>query len=358
MRSLRPEAVEMASALKMLSVSRNTSTPSEAMPNVQEDRTMNPRTQRANAQYAEELLVAYNRPGLCPECGGWEDGHTSVAGDGYKITGCVCPTTMDANSAALDASHASPPRAGESRIQLVKETPMTQPTADTQALAQLDPGTLLMEVEDIRKRPLTLMVVNEAKEWDSRAKAYLEQAEKSEVRSKINELFRQHKFWLSKFNAAVDPIVTGRKFCASLFSRWEMERKRKADEERRQREEAARKEQERQRIEEAAHLSAQGHEEEAIAHLESPLPPVALPDAKDARGKIEGVTVLETYKPAENDWLIDGERFYAWMVQHPECHAMMKPELGKWKAYLTNAKGKIRPDGMRVVMETTTRNRG
>lgn len=297
---------------------------------------------------------------------------------------CTChtfgyrhPATTDADSAALDASRQGnpPPVASESRKENEMRTltdraansevnqvmrgsgPMTQPSADTQALAQLDPGTLLMEVEALRSRPLTLMVVNEAKEIDVRLKSYLDQAEKSEVRSKINELFRQHKFWLGKFNAAVDPVIAARRFLSGLFSRWEIERLRKAAEERRQCEEAARKEQERQRIEEAAHLSAQGHEEEAIAHLESPLPPVALPEAKDAPGKIQGVSVIEGWKPDENNWLIDGALFYAWMVQHPECHAMMRPEIAKWKAYLTNAKGKIEVPGMRIVKMETASNR-
>ena len=233
---------------------------------------------------------------------------------------------------------------------------MTQPTADTQALAQLDPGTLLMEVEALRQRPLTIMVVHEAKDIDGRLKSYLDQAEKSEVRSKINELFRQHKFWLSKFNAAVDPVLNARKFLSGLFARWETQRRREADAERRKREEEARKQQEDQRIAEAAHLESQGHVEEAKAHLEAPLPPVALPDEKEPVGKVQGVTVIETFKL---DRIIDPKALAGYFVEHPEdLIALMEPKPNEWKRRATSAKGQWTVPGVTFIKQTETRNRG
>ena len=288
-------------------------------------------------------LVRY---GLPCTCWSYNNGHSGVAQ--------TTPLALDARGEVALAQAASSQTSP--RTPLKEETPMTQPTADTQALAQLDHGALTFELEELRKRPLTLMVVNEAKEWDSRAKSYLDQAEKSEVRSKINELFRQHKFWLSKFNAAVDPILTGRKFCASLFSRWEMERKRKADEERRERERIAREEQERQRKAEAEHLFDQGHEAEAVAHLESPLPPVALPDSKEPVGKLDKVTIIETYKL---DRIIDAKALAQYLVEHPEdLIALFDPKMNEWKRRATSAKGQWAVPGVTFVMVPESRNRG
>ena len=233
---------------------------------------------------------------------------------------------------------------------------MPEPATDTQALQALDPGALLLEVQDLARRPLTLMVVNEAKEWDSRAKAYLDQAEKSEVRSKINELFRQHKFWLSKFNAAVDPVIAGRRFVSSLFSKWETERRRKADEERRKREEEARKVQEEERLAEAAHLEAQGHVEEAKAHLEAPMAPIALPDAKEPAGKVEGVTVIETFKL---DKIVDAKMLAGYLVEHPEdLIALFEPKMNEWKRRATSSKGTWAVPGVTFIKSTETRSRG
>ncbi len=235
------------------------------------------------------------------------------------------------------------------------DTPMPEVATDTTALAAIDPGVLTSDLDALRHKPLTRMVVEEAKEWDDRAKVYLDSAEKSEVRKKINELFGQHKFWLGKYRLAVDPIIAGRQFVSRLFAQWETARKAEADRQRREREEEARKEQERQRIEEAAHLESLGHKEEAEAHLAAPLPPVALPDEKEPAGKVAGVSVIETYKL---DRIIDPKMLAGYFVEHPEdLIALMEPKANEWKRRATSSKGQWVVPGVTFIKQIETRNR-
>jgi len=219
-------------------------------------------------------------------------------------------------------------------------------------------AALVEQYNDLKTKPLTIMTVNLAKQLDTDAKTFLSQAEASEARQAIDSAYKVHRFLSGMFKKATDPALEIRRWASGIMAKWEQQRRMEADRQRREREEAARKEQERIRAEEAAALKSAGHKEEAKELLKAPLPPVALPEAKDAPGKVDGVSVIDTWKPDDTDWLIDGAMFYAWMAKHPECHHMMTPKLAPWKAYLTNAKGSIQPDGMRVIKDSTTRNRG
>ncbi len=209
---------------------------------------------------------------------------------------------------------------------------------------------------ELRGKPLTRMVVEDAKALDTDAKAFIAAAESSEAERAVESAFKVHRFLSSMFKKATDPAQEIRRFCSGVLARWEQERRAEADRQRREREEAARKEQERQRLEEAAHLEAQGHKAEAIAHLEAPLPPVALPDAKEPAGKVEGVSVIETFK---FDKIIDPKALAGYLVEHPEdLIALFEPRPNEWKRRATSAKGTWQVPGVVFLKQTETRNRG
>ena len=218
------------------------------------------------------------------------------------------------------------------------QLPITESAARTMFSALDTPlGQLVTRYDDLKSKPLTRMTVEAAKELDTDAKAYLAQAEASDARKAVDNAFKLHRYLSGLFKKATDPANDIRRFCSGVLSRWEQERRRKADEERRQREEAARKEQETQRLEEAAHLEKQGHVEEAKAHLEAPLPPVALPDEKAPAGKVQGVSTVEVYKFRE---LLTPKVVVAWLVQHPEeIVALFDVKPGELKRRMTAAKG-------------------
>jgi len=234
------------------------------------------------------------------------------------------------------------------------------PTTETAArpmFSQLDASlaTLQIRFEGLRVKTPTRMMVEEVKTLDIDAKAYLSAAEASEARKAVDSAFKVHRFLSGMFKKATDPASDIRRWCSTVLSKWEQARREEADRERRKREEEARKAQEDQRLEEAAHLEAQGHVEEAKAHLESPLPPVALPDEKEPAGKIAGVSTTEVYKFRE---LLTPKVVVAWLVQHPEeLIALFDPKPGELKRRMTAAKG-LWDFPATFTKEIETRNRG
>ncbi len=263
---------------------------------------------------------------------------------------------------------------------------------------------------ELRGKPLTRMVVEDAKALDTDAKAFIAAAESSEAKRAVESAFKVHRFLSSMFKKATDPAQEIRRFCSGVLARWEQERRAEADRQRREREEAARKEQERQRLEEAAHLAAQGHTEEARTHLfglvagmspqaalanlkavietvpdelketllsllpspkasakkveavmataatAAPLPPTAMPDAKEPAGKVEGVTVIETFKL---DKIIDPKALAGYLVEHPEdLIALFEPRSNEWKRRATSSKGQWVVPGVTFIKQVETRNRG
>jgi len=234
--------------------------------------------------------------------------------------------------------------------------PMTE-SAARPMFAPLDSSLagLVERYGALKNKPLTRMVVEDAKELDTDAKAFLKQADDSEAARQIKNAYSIHRFLTSMFKKATDPAQEIRRWCSGTLARWEQERRAEADRQRREREEEARKEQERQRIEEAAHLESLGHKEEAEAHLNAPLPPVALPDEKAPSGKVEGFSVITTYKL---DQIIDYKAFYHWLAEQPAYWEFMEPKEGKWKRALTDAKGKLVVPGITMKASDETRNRG
>jgi len=223
--------------------------------------------------------------------------------------------------------------------------------------AQLDTSlnALQARFQELRVKTPTRMVVEEVKTLDTDAKAYLSAAEASDARKAVDSAFKVHRFLSGMFKKATDPATEIRRWCSGTLARWEQARREEADRERRKREEEAREVQEDQRLEEAAHLEAQGHVEEAKAHLESPLPPVALPDEKEPAGKIAGVSTIEVYKFRE---LLAPKVVVAWLVQHPEeILALFDPKPGELKRRMTAAKGLWDFPAV-FTKELETRNRG
>ena len=228
--------------------------------------------------------------------------------------------------------------------------------APTEALQALDPGSLTFEVEAIRKKPLTRQTVEEARELDVKLKAYLDQAEKSDVREKVKELFKQHRFWNAMFRKAVAPIEQGREYLSELFAEWERKRIRDAAEQRRKDEAARIAAQQADREADVEHLKTLGHVTEAKELAAAPLPPVALPEPKNAPGKVVGISIIEAYKLGA----ITGPKQLAeYFVKYPEDFlALMEPKMGEWKRRATAAKGHWIVPGVVFVRDDITRNRG
>jgi len=208
----------------------------------------------------------------------------------------------------------------------------------------------------LKTKPITRMVVEEAKELDSDAKAFLVQAEASEARRAIDSAYRVHRFLSGMFKKATDPATDIRRWASSVLSRWEQERRRVADEERRKREDEARRIQEEQRKAEAEHLKSLGHKTEARELLKSPLPPISLPDEKVPAGKVAGVSTIEVYKFRE---IVDAKLVAEYLLQHPEdLISLFEPRLGEFKRRQSAAKGQWSIPGIVFSKEIETRNRG
>lgn len=231
------------------------------------------------------------------------------------------------------------------------------PIEDTKSLEALDPGALTFELEAIRKKPLTRQSVEEAREWDEKAKAYLDQSEKSPVRERITDLFKQHRFWLGKFNEAVDPIKKGREFVSGLFATWERKRIAEANEQRRKDEAAQKAQQEAARKADVAHLITTGHVEDAKILKEAPLPPVVLPEPKNPPGKLADVTVIPVWKLDPLNPVKDYRALYHYIADHPELWYHQELSPSRWKRTLTDSKGKTEIPGINVVEGTETRHR-
>jgi len=337
----------------------------------------------------------------CSTCGGYIGSDPQHA----WLTRCVCAlrkgSSQDADSPALDASRLIPPSVEvESRIisegnenfgpktedargrlnrqvsagnggpdshtaatvQQGDPMPETQlPTTEVTARPLFAPlettlSGLLARQKELEGKPLTRMVVETAKELDDDAKRFLAAAESSDARKAVDAAYGVQCFLSRMFKTATDPAQGVRRYCSSLMARWEQERRRITDEERRKREEEARKEQEDQRLAEAAHLEAQGHVEEAHAVLEAPPVPIALPDEKEPAGKVQGVTVIETFKLGE---IVDAKLLAGYFVEHPEdLISLMEPKPNEWKRRATSTKGQWVVPGVTFVKSVETRNRG
>jgi hypothetical protein len=341
---------------------------------------------------------AFVREGTCSECGGWLDGRTTTAGDGVKTGPCEC----NQGETGVDSLLAESPRRGEGeappepspRTPFCEEQgcynlatiagrvcglhpisgslppeffergdsmPETQlPVTESSARPMFAPlenslAGLVDRYTALKTRPITRMVVEEAKALDTDAKAFLAQAEASEARKAIDSAFKVHRFLSGMFKKATDPANEIRRWSSSVLSRWEQERRRVADEERRKREQEAKEEQERQRKAEIAHLKEQGHKEEAKELAKAPLPPVALPDEAQPTGKVAGVSVTEVFKLKE---IIDAKLLAGYLVEHPEdLISLFEPKAGEWKRRQTSARGKWNVPGVIFSKETETRNR-
>lgn len=211
---------------------------------------------------------------------------------------------------------------------------------------------------ELRSMPLTLMKAKLAKEYDLEAKDLIDKIANSHESAITSFLHRLHKAATAGMNRLAGVPKEMRAECQRIQVEWNREVKRKADEEQRKREVAAKAEQERIRAEEVAHLKAQ-EKPEAAAELEAtPLPPPSLPAPLKPAGKVEGVTLIEVLKIDPDDPFTDAVEFWTkFFPDHPECWSMVELKAGDWKRYLTANKGTIVPAGLKIVAATETRTR-
>lgn len=210
-------------------------------------------------------------------------------------------------------------------------------------------------IQELAKLPLTLTTVQLVKEWDGEAQRYLKELETSELADHIKGAFKLHRFLTTALKRFTGPIELGRQIAAQKFASWERKRREEAEAERRKREAEAKAEQERLRLEEAAHLEQLGHKQEAEQLLDSPLPPVSMPEEPAPAGKLDGIAVTTTWNW---DGLSDPKAFFHFIAENPAYQGLMVPSLGAWKKLLTANHGQLQIPGLRVATLSETRHRG
>ncbi len=228
---------------------------------------------------------------------------------------------------------------------------------------------LMVRLTSLREGPITRMTIEKGKDLDLEARAFLVFT-KDEKECKEARMIKGLRDALSLFQTAMhtfyDPVQEWRTWYSRTVAQREMERRAEADRQRREREIAALAQQKKEREEQAQHYFDQGHEEEAIAHLEAPLSPVSLPDAKEPPGKVKDVTVIETFKlPVDErgklraDWCSSPALLAGYFVEHPEdLIALMEPKPNEWKRRATSSKGQWHVPGVTFIKSPETRNRG
>lgn len=216
---------------------------------------------------------------------------------------------------------------------------------------------LRARISELHAMPLSLQTAKIAQEFDSDAKKYLDNLDKSELAARIGDAFRLHRSLTAWMNTLREPAKLLRSACSSVFTNWDRKLKDDAAEERRKREAAAREEQDRQRIEQAAHLEELGHKDAAEALLNEEPPPISLPEEKMPEGKVQGVSTIQVWVLDEQKPLLDGKAFFAWLADNPAFHGFMDFRYGNFKTALTANEGNLKIPGLNIISKTETRNR-
>jgi hypothetical protein len=243
----------------------------------------------------------------------------------------------------------------ENEIATVSADPASFRSFDT-PLGELTTEFVALQNREKVDGKVTRMTVTLFQDWDVRAKRYLEDAEQSPQKKTVQKAWDVARDLSAWFKKATDPVSTARSWAGThIFGAWDQQEKARVAQEQREREEAARKQQEEDRKADVEALKAAGHKEEARELKKAPLPPVALPPAKEAV-KVQGRTTIEVYTFKN---IFDAKQVVKYLADHPEdLIALFEPRLTEFKRRATAAKGTWNVPGVNFEKKTETRNRG
>jgi hypothetical protein len=190
-----------------------------------------------------------------------------------------------------------------------------------------------------------------ALEYHHEAKRYLEAVEASELREQARRLHEAHRYAtaiLQRVRKPADTLITQ---CSSIRADWEIERRRRIEQERQKREQEATRLAQEQRRAEVAHLRVVGRSAEAESREKAPVVPVAVNVDPDA-GKPVGESMVEVWVPKRDDQdeivFTDLGAYLHWVADNPAMHYLVAHRYAKLKKFLTDNRGLVQPPGLAI----------
>lgn len=271
--------------------------------------------------------------------------------------GCSNPATVGTVCALHPKSGILPPEFYQRGMKMPEAAPNEQQIVNLGAPFKNDIGVIQGYLSELRAMPPSLMKAKLAKEYDSEAKRILATIEASEGSTVIKVLHKLHKLAVGTMQTLMKPANELRAECQRVQIEWARQLQRKQDEERREREAAAKAEQERERLAQVEHLKTLNKVEEAKQLEMAPMAPISLPDPVKPAGKIEGVSIVQSWTIDPADPFDDPAAFFKWLTENPAAWGMIELKLGPWKTFLTSNKGTLRPPGLKILEVMGTRTR-
>ena len=244
---------------------------------------------------------------------------------------------------------------------------MDQPLATTeeaQRLAQAHDERLQQIATwttELRTMKPGLLRTNMALEYAQEARRFLDAVENSELREQARRLHEAHRYTTGVLTRVKSPFQDFIKLCSEIRSAYEVDRLRRLEADRRQREEEAKQLALEQRAAEIEHLQEIGHPEQAATIAAQPMPAVTV-SVDPNLGKVEGEVLVEVWVPKRdvNEEIVFSDRtaYLRWVAEHPEFHYLVEHRYGKLKALLTANRGLVQPPGLEIEHKFEPRTRG
>lgn len=230
-------------------------------------------------------------------------------------------------------------------------------TSDAQAQRMVEPYQTAIRALAAGKAELAAMKPSAIKaalalDYAQKVKAVLARYDKSELRQQILTLHRAHRFFTQMVrdqlqNPADDFLL----YCARIRGDWEVERRRRIEEGRRQRESQLKLDMEVERQGQVDHLKTLGRTDEAEALAAEPLKPVSVSVDTEA-GKPADEMMVEFWRPqtdAHGDvQFSDLGAYLKWIAENPAFYYLVDHKFGELKKLLTENRGLLQPPGLLV----------
>lgn len=230
-------------------------------------------------------------------------------------------------------------------------------TSDAQAERMVEPYSTAVSALAAGKAELASMRPSAIKaalalDYSRQVKAVLARYDKSELRQQILSLHRAHRFFTSMVHARLlDPADDFLAYCSGVRADWEIERRRRIEEGRRQRENQLKLDMEVERQGQVDHLKTLGRTDEAEALAAEPLQPVSVSVDTEA-GKPTDEMMVEFWRPqtdAHGDvQFSDLGAYLRWIAENPAFYYLVDHKFGELKKLLTENRGLLQPPGLLV----------
>jgi hypothetical protein len=221
-------------------------------------------------------------------------------------------------------------------------------------------GTLDSYEKTLRGMESGTLKASIALEYAQEAKRYLDAVDNSELKIHVGRLYQEHRRasgWLKRLRAPGELLL---KYCNDIRGDWEVERRRRRDEEVRKREEQANLFAASQRKAEVIHLRKIGKEAEADVRAAAAIVPITVNVDPDL-GKPVGEIMVEVWQPKRDehgDIVFSDETAYrVWNAANPALHFLMGHNYGKLKKWLTDNNGLMQPPGLEIEHKFEPRTR-